>query len=260
MLNLLPIHNKYKGTNRGARKRVIRGVRKTAGLFDAIDSPSLAEGARGWVNPNESSLRGSVSVANTTKQSTINANKYANLNNLSESWIASANQDSPQNDESLTNDKLFALDESFAFDSLKSNDTFFYKNDSLLLADIQSERQRRLQNSTQSLNTRNANQTNNNSNSIDLTNRTNQANSTNQTNISNNSNTNLNTRSTNPNQSTGTTMNRTIPSNQNYYFILTPFINHNYFFEIGRYNLSGLEYGFVTAFSGKLNKAQDNLK
>ncbi|MGX3012266.1 hypothetical protein ACWIUD_12085, partial [Helicobacter sp. 23-1044] len=42
-------------------------------------------------------------------------------------------------------------------------------------------------------------------------------------------------------------------ANSNYYFILTPFVNHNYFFESGRYNLSGLEYGFVTAFSGKLN-------
>ena len=37
-----------------------------------------------------------------------------------------------------------------------------------------------------------------------------------------------------------------------YYFILTPFVNHNYFFESGRYNLSGLEYGFLTAFSGKI--------
>ena len=38
-------------------------------------------------------------------------------------------------------------------------------------------------------------------------------------------------------------------ANRDYYFILTPFINHNYFFESGRYNLSGLEYGFLTAFS-----------
>ena len=50
-------------------------------------------------------------------------------------------------------------------------------------------------------------------------------------------------------------MNRSTQTNQNYYFVLTPFINHNYFFESGRYNLSGLEYGFVTAFSGKLNNA-----
>ena len=31
--------HKYKGTNRSTRKRVIRRIRKTAGLFDAIDSP-----------------------------------------------------------------------------------------------------------------------------------------------------------------------------------------------------------------------------
>ncbi len=49
------------------------------------------------------------------------------------------------------------------------------------------------------------------------------------------------------------TTNRTL-SNQSdkYYFILTPFVNHNLFFESGRYNLSGLEYGFLTAFSGKI--------
>ena len=40
-----------------------------------------------------------------------------------------------------------------------------------------------------------------------------------------------------------------------YYFALSPFISHNYFFESGRYNLSGLEYGFITAFSGKLNES-----
>ena len=37
-----------------------------------------------------------------------------------------------------------------------------------------------------------------------------------------------------------------------YYFILTPFINHNLFFESGRYNLSGFDYGFLTAFSAKV--------
>ena len=218
--NALIYPHKYKGTNRSTRKRVIRRVRKTASLFDA----------------NESSLRGSVSVANTTKQSTnqtriattpslresasadswqstINANKYANLNDLNDFWIASANQDSPRNDESLVND------ESLALDSLSLNESFFYNNDSLLLADSQSEqRAKRLRNSTQNLNTRNANQSNN------------------------------------PNQSQSTTMNRTA-QNDKYYFILTPFVNHNYFFESGRYNLSGLEYGFVTAFSGKLNNS-----
>ena len=37
-----------------------------------------------------------------------------------------------------------------------------------------------------------------------------------------------------------------------YYFILTPFVNHNLFFESGRYNLSGFDYGFLTAFSARV--------
>ena len=63
-----------------------------------------------------------------------------------------------------------------------------------------------------------------------------------------------NNATTNPTQTRRTiTTNRTL-SNQSdkYYFILTPFVNHNLFFESGRYNLSGLEYGFLTAFSGKI--------
>ena len=39
-----------------------------------------------------------------------------------------------------------------------------------------------------------------------------------------------------------------------YYFILTPYIAHNLFYESGRYNVSGLEYGFITAFSGKITE------
>ena len=41
-------------------------------------------------------------------------------------------------------------------------------------------------------------------------------------------------------------------TSHDYYFILTPFINHNLFFESGRYNLSGFDYGFLTAFSAKV--------
>ncbi len=50
------------------------------------------------------------------------------------------------------------------------------------------------------------------------------------------------------------TTNRTLStqSNDKYHFILTPFVNHNLFFESGRYNLRGLEYGFLSAFSGKI--------
>ena len=67
-----------------------------------------------------------------------------------------------------------------------------------------------------------------------------------------------NNATTNPNSTNQTrrriTTNRTSlnPNNDKYYFILTPFVNHNLFFESGRYNLSGLEYGFLTAFSGKI--------
>ena len=59
----------------------------------------------------------------------------------------------------------------------------------------------------------------------------------------------------NPNQSTNRRIVSNINTNQNsnYYFILTPFVNHNYFFELGHRNLSGLEYGFVSAFNGKEN-------
>ena len=35
----------------------------------------------------------------------------------------------------------------------------------------------------------------------------------------------------------------------NYYFILTPFFNHNSFAQSGNYNLRGFDYGFLTAFS-----------
>ena len=41
--------------------------------------------------------------------------------------------------------------------------------------------------------------------------------------------------------------------NNNYYFMLTPFVSHNLFFESGRYNLSGLEYGFITAFGWNIS-------
>ena len=43
-----------------------------------------------------------------------------------------------------------------------------------------------------------------------------------------------------------------INKEQNYYFILTPFVNHNLFFESGRYHLSGFDYGFLTAFSARV--------
>lgn len=43
--------------------------------------------------------------------------------------------------------------------------------------------------------------------------------------------------------------------NDKYYFLFTPFINHTYFYESGNYNISGLDGGFITAFSGKLDES-----
>ena len=198
--------HKYKGTNRSSRKRVIRRVRKTAGLFDLIDSPSLAEGDKGggFNTQNNSSAQFS--------------------NNKSTHPLAP----SAREGESIL--------------LLKQNETFAYKSDSLLLADSQSEqRAKRMRNSTQNLNTRNINR----ADSMNQTNSTNSTNNSNNSNNPNNSNVNPNIRNNNLTKSQA----------NNYYFTLTPFVNHNYFFESGRYNLSGLEYGFVTAFSGKLNNS-----
>ena len=248
--NALIYPHKYKGTNRSARKRVIRRVRKTASLFDSLETNQTRHTERSEVSKTHKSNKIAESmIKDKTKGLALDSNSQSlqdsqdsridsslQQNDLSD--FASSDLDSSltlfaQNDEESIsyNNESLANDESFTFDSLPLNESFFYKSDSLLLADIQSERQRRMRNSTQNLNTRSVNQansmnqSNNNSNSINSTNRT---------------------------TITNQTMNRTT-QNDKYYFILTPFINHNYFFESGRYNLSGLEYGFVTAFSGKLN-------
>ena len=194
--------HKYKGVNRGSRKRVIRRIRKTAGLFDnSLDSfesnesfeysPSLAEGDKGG-------------GFNTQNNSSAQFSNNKSTNPLAPSAREGEVWDS------------FSTRYGESILLLKQNESFAYKSDSLFIADSQSEQRiKRMRNSTQ----------------------------------------NLNTRSANPNQSQSTSTNRTISSNQNYYFVLTPFVNHNLFFESGRYNLSGLEYGFVTAFSGKLNNS-----
>ena len=57
------------------------------------------------------------------------------------------------------------------------------------------------------------------------------------------------------------TRNRTAPnrggtqSAGKYYAALVPFVNHNLYYQAGNYQLSGLDYGFIGAFSGKLNNA-----
>lgn len=44
-------------------------------------------------------------------------------------------------------------------------------------------------------------------------------------------------------------------SNDKYHFIFTPFINHTYFYESGNYAVSGLDGGFITAFSTRLGES-----
>ena len=204
--------HKYKSTNRSVRKRVIRRVRKTASLFDSIDSPSLVSGDS-FDSPSlaEGDLGGGFNTQNNSPT------QFSN--NKSTHPLAPSAREGEVLDSFSARDRESIL-------LLKQNESFAYKSNSLLLANLQEQRQRRMRNSTQNLNTRSTNQINNpNANKSNLTNRT---------------------------TITNQTINRSI-QNDKYYFILTPFANHNYFFESGRYNLSGLEYGFVSAFSGKLN-------
>ena len=48
---------------------------------------------------------------------------------------------------------------------------------------------------------------------------------------------------------------RTNLNNDKYHFIFTPFINHTYFYESDNYAISGLEGGFITAFSAKVGES-----
>ena len=212
--------HKYKNANSSVKKRVIRRVRKTANLFDTIDSPSLAE-SFAFDSP---SLAESFAFDSPSLVSGDKGGGFNTQNNTQFSNNESTHPLAPSAREGEVLDSFSARDrESILL--LKQNESFAYKSNSLLLADIKEQRQRRMRNSTQNLNTRSTNQSNNNSNSIDLTNRT---------------------------TITNQTINRTI-QNDKYYFILTPFVQHNYFFESGHRNLSGLEYGFVSAFNGKEN-------
>lgn len=42
--------------------------------------------------------------------------------------------------------------------------------------------------------------------------------------------------------------------NDNFFFLLTPFVNHTSFKVMGDYQISGLDYGFISAFGGKVSK------
>lgn len=113
-----------------------------------------------------------------------------------------------------------------AIDSLEGNETFFYNSDFMLLAEERAIRLKRLPSRTNPNVNRPANQ------------------------------------SANPNANQPKTpiyhtnvprqTNRTLTNTHKYNFVLMPFVSHNYFFESGRYNLSGLDYGFITAFSGEV--------
>lgn len=65
----------------------------------------------------------------------------------------------------------------------------------------------------------------------------------------------INTTNQSANPSAKSNANRATQSTQSdkYYFILTPYVNHNLYFKAGNYNLSGLDGGFISAFSGKIS-------
>ena len=111
-----------------------------------------------------------------------------------------------------------------AKDLLKSNETFFYDNTQIASndANIRAIRLKRLPSKNQYRLNQNTNRKNPSANSANQT----------------------------------KTKTAIRPANKDkYYFILMPFVNHNYYFSAGNYNLSGLDGGFITAFSGKLNYA-----
>ena len=119
--------------------------------------------------------------------------------------------------------------------SLKSYESFAYRNEAInrrIQRQNKRNYSRKSQNQTQNLKETQRDLQNLN---VDSANKTNQ---------------------TNPSLRDSAKQNRGNPHNSqtphDYYFILTPFINHNHFFESGKYNLSGFDYGFLTAFSTKV--------
>ena len=157
-----------------------------------------------------------------------------------------------RNDEWVALESLESIETIESLESLESNESFAYKSDSNNLSDLSDS----------------TTYTNQSINPIRIANINERNQSTNQNNknrprVSTNrqaKSTIPSTQSNRKNRNTNQSINRRISqshstqnTSDNYYFILTPFLNHNYFFESGRYNLYGLEYGFITAFSGKLN-------
>lgn len=49
--------------------------------------------------------------------------------------------------------------------------------------------------------------------------------------------------------------NKSRTDSNGYYFAIAPFVSHNFYKQAGNYKISGLEGGFIGAFSGKLNYA-----
>ncbi len=116
----------------------------------------------------------------------------------------------------FTKAELNGYSKYLALKGLKNNDRFFYKSDSLRLADNVGESSGELGNLGES----NGGESQNISES------------------------NESSESTNSDSSKNT-----------YRFFFTPYIAHNYFYESGDYGLSGLEGGFITGIGGKLDLA-----
>ncbi len=120
----------------------------------------------------------------------------------------------------FTKAELNGYSKYLAMKTLKNNDRFFYKSDSLRLADNVGESNGESSGESSNLSESNMGESQNISES-------------NESSDSNNSDLSKNT----------------------YRFFFTPYIAHNYFYESGNYGLSGLEGGFITGIGGKLDLA-----
>ena len=117
----------------------------------------------------------------------------------------------------FTKAELNGYSKYLALKGLKNNDRFFYKSDSLILADNVGESRGESSGGFVNLSESSGSESQNISESSE----------------SNNSDSPKNT----------------------YRFFFTPYIAHNYFYESGNYGLSGLEGGFITGIGGKVDLA-----
>ena len=146
---------------------------------------------------------------------------------------------------------------------LKSYESFAYRNESInrrIQRQNKRNYNRKSQNQTQNLKENQRNLQNLNTDSVNKTNQNNSSlraseyergNPKNQSTLQN-QNTSQNLKE---NQRTSQNLAQSPNYSQtphNYYFILTPFFNHNSFAKSGNYNLNGFDYGFLTAFSAQV--------